>query len=772
MKPKPLATVALTLFLLASQNIFAADAKEIRKIEIKGNRRIESDAIRAKLRTKVGAAVDSGKLKDDVQSIYSMGYFRDVNVYFDDKSQTLTLDVREKTVISKIDFVGNDKIDDDDLKKEVNIKAFSYLDQNAIRENVEKIRRLYDKKGFYLASIDPQLVEKANNEAELNFKIVENTKVQVRQINFIGNKVFPDDELKGIIRTKEKGFFSFLTDSGTYQNEMLDQDRQILRDYYGHKGYIKAKVSPPRVQLTTDKKSLTLTFVIEEGDAYNVGKVDLDGEFVIPAEELRKKVKLKEREVADTFLIQQDLMTLSTAYADEGYAYANVIPRDRYDEDRKIVDITYFFQPGQKVFIERIEFKGHESTRDKVLRREMRIMEGDQYSATKIRESKQNIERLALYEEVKVSTPRGTADNKVNIVVEIKEKPTGTFSIGAGFNTLESFQVIGQITKRNLFGLGTDLQFDARFGGKTQAFNLQYRDEYFLDTRFGLTVNAFNMSRRWSNFDVTSRGGNIGLDYPLYVQGLRRVRAGVTYNLSDEILTDIRPTVEALFEGGITSSMTGRITYDTRNRVFEPSKGSFLELSEQMAGGYLGGANNFSKLEWDGRWFFPAADESSMPIIGGSVFALHLNLGYVAPLSDGERVPLFERYFPGGILSLRGFPIRSLGPEIQIASSSDPTGLISSDFAVGGNKQIIFNAEYIFPIIRPANIKGVIFFDMGNAFDNGESMFTLAGQRQSGGFGIRWFSPIGPLRFEWGFPLDRKEKESTVVFDFTIGSLF
>jgi outer membrane protein insertion porin family len=197
-----------------------------------------------------------------------------------------------------------------------------------------------------------------------------------------------------------------------------------------------------------------------------------------------------------------------------------------------------------------------------------------------------------------------------------------------------------------------------------------------------------------------------------------------------------------------------------------------MQVSEEVAGSLFGGDNNFTKTEFDGRWFFPVLGQSTAPIVGDSVFALHLGLGFVAPLHDNERVPLFERYFPGGILSLRGFQLRSLGPDVEVASNSDPSGFTTTPFHYGGNKQVLFNAEYIYNIIKPAQIKGVFFFDMGNAFDNGESLFTLTGQRQSVGFGIRWFSPIGPLRFEWGFPLDRQEDESFVVFDFTIGSLF
>lgn len=758
----------LSLFL----SPVAAFAQGISKIVVVGNKRIEKDAILSVMRLRKGFQLKPNRIQEDVQSIFSMGYFMDVQIFFHEKNGVLTVQVKEKTTIREVRFEGNEEEDTEDLESEIQTKPFSYVDENQIRQDVEKLQAYYDAQGRYLADIRSELKTLPSNEAILTFKIKEDRKVKIRRITFLGNTVFSDKKLKSIIRTKEKGFFSFLTGSGSYQQEFLAQDRQILRDFYGHHGYIKVKIGAPRVQLSPDKRSLSLTITIEEGEPYKVGNVGIDGTLIKPYDELFSEVTLKEGETVDTLKIQQDIAKLSNVYADEGYAYANVIPRDQYDEESKVVDISYFLQPGQKVRIERIQFKGNKSTRDKVLRREMQIREGEVYNITKIRQSRQNLERLALFEEVKLSTPRASSDDRVDIVVEIKERQTGTFSIGAGFNTLESFQVLGRVEKRNLFGYGVDLTLDAQIGSRTQAFNLQYRDEYFLDTKWGLRVNAFNINRRFSNFDLTSRGATIGFDYPLYVKALERVRAGLTYSLIDQRLSDLRPTVENLFQGGVTSSVTTSISRDTRNRVFEPSKGSLLRLTEEIAGGPFGGANAFSKTQFDGRWFFPAAPRSTLPLIGGSVFGLHLNTGYVAPIKDGDRVPLFERYFPGGILTLRGFTLRSLGPKIQVASSNDPSGFTTADFVVGGNKQLIFNAEYIFPIIRVANIKGVFFFDMGNAFDNGESLFTISGQRQSAGFGLRWFSPIGPLRFEWGFPLDRKEDESLVVFDFTIGSLF
>ncbi len=751
---------------------FNLQAQTIHEILFKGNQRIESTAIAIKTLQKVGQALDQKLIQASIHNIYSMGYFENIKVDFEPSTGVLIFHLVEKKLVKSVRFEGHDKLDAKDFEDQIKLKALDYFDDQAAHEDVERIKSVYEQKGYFLVTVDTVVTELDQALVSVVYKISENKKIKIERISFNGNRVFKDKDLKAVMFTKEKGFLSFLSGSGSFQNEMLEQDRQLVRDFYGRNGYIDARVSNPLVTMSANKQSMSVLFNLEEGEKYSISSVDIEDHGSYAKEKLLSKISVQANDVADTSKIQKDIFELSGVYADDGYAFANVIPQDRRDEEKKTIDLVYRIEPGQKVMIRYIQFIGNDVTRDKVLRREMELAEGDVFSRDKLRLSKANIDRLALFEEVKMSTPRGANDNEMDIVIEVKEKQTGTFSIGAGFNTIESFQVLGRIEKRNLFGYGVDLSLDARVGGRTQAFNLQYRDENFFDSKWGLTVNAFNIDRRFSNFDLTSRGGSLGFDYPLYQKGLERVRLGLTYSYIDQNLQDLRPTVENLFKSGKTGSVTTAISRDTRNRVFEPSKGSFLKLSEEIASDYLGGTNQFSKSEFDGRWFFSPFDTYKIPLIKDSIFAFHVGAGYVTPLSDGGQIPLFERYFPGGILSLRGFQIRSLGPKINIASSSNPSTLETSDFVIGGNKELIFNAEYIIPLIKPANISGVLFFDMGNAFDNGESLLTLSGQRQSVGFGLRWFSPIGPLRFEWGYPLDRKEDESKVVFDFTIGSLF
>jgi outer membrane protein insertion porin family len=744
----------------------------ISKITISGNQRIETAAILNMIQSKSGYPLSKIQIQSDIRRLYSSGYFQNIQVFLE--GGELSFDVQEKKTIVEVKFKGNESEKVKDLEKQISVKKFTYLDKGKVQEDVDKIKQFYDGKGFYLAEVEPEFVEKDKNQIEVIYKITEYQKVMVRRIDFMGNQKFSSKELKKVMRTREKGFLAFLTQSGKFQEDILAYDRQMVTEVYGQKGHINVKVNGPKIELSPDRRSLALTFFIEEGDSYTVGSVEVGGELLsMTQDDLNKKIKVQRNEVANTSKIREDIFALSSIYGDEGYAYANVLPNFEFFHDQKKVNITYLVQPGKQVTIREIRVSGNDSNRDKVILREMQITEGDLYNATKIRESKQNLERLALFQTVTVSTPKDTTGDYVDIVVQVEEKETGSFNIGAGFNTLESFQIIGRLEKRSIFGYGADVSLNAQIGKLTQIFNMSYNDEYFLDSKWGMAVNLFNISRRYTDFSLTSTGGTLGFDYPLYTKGLERIRAGLSYGLINQDLSDLRPTVEKLFTGGLTSSVTFSLSRDTRNKVVDATQGTFLKVSEEIAGAtVLGGDNSFTKSEVDARLFLPVLSTKRIPVISDSVVAFRINSGYVGPLEDGGSVPLFERYYPGGVYSIRGFQLRSLGPKIGVSTSNDVGSFTTSDFVYGGNKQFIFNAEYIFPIIKPANINGVFFFDMGNAFDNGETMFTLYGQRQSAGFELRWFSPLGPLRFAWGFPLDRTEDEKLVNFDFTFGSLF
>lgn len=745
-----------------------AFAEKVKEIKVESNVKIEDDAVLAMINSRKGD-LDRAQVTRDIKNIFKSGYFEDVAAEYDEKTDSLIFRVKEKLTIRKFAIRGNKKIDKEDILEEIKTKQYGYLNIKTLKDDIEKIRKLYDSKGYFLADIDYEIEELGKNEIALILKVNEQKKVLIKRINFLGNKIFRDSELKKVMITKEGGFFSFLTGSGKFNEEAFEHDREILQQYYGKEGYINAKITGPRLYLSKDMKSLFLNIMIDEGEQFSVGKVSVEGELLKSKEELMDMIEIEEGQIADSMKIRGDVQKLTNLYADQGYAYANIIPRPIPAKGKNVIDLTFDIQKGNKVYIERINISGNTDSRDKVIRRELQIKEGDLYSFTKIKESRENLERLGYFEEVRISTPVGTSQDKMNINIEISEKPTGAFQVGAGFNSLENFQFISQLQKRNLFGRGYDVALQANIGGRTKRFNLYWVDYWFLDSNVGLRLNAFNEQWRFIDFDLERKGGSLGFDFTLYKRGLHRVRLSTLYNIEVNDYTNIQETVENLFDDGTLSSFALTLARDTRNRIFEPTEGSLLSATATIAGGFLGGSNSFAKFTGQFKKFIPVS-KSRKPLIGGSVLQFNYEMGYVMPLFE-DRIPLYQKFFPGGIYTIRGFELRSLGPTLPVATSSDPSGFITDDFATGGNKQIIFNVEYLFPIFTAAGLKGVVFYDMGNAFASGEN-FNLYKLRYSMGFGIRWFSPVGPLRFEWGFPLDKKKDESAVVFDFTIGSLF
>ena len=745
-----------------------AYAQAIEEIAVKGNSRIGADKILEQVYNTAGQALDSEILRGDIRRIYELGYFDDVKADYDEASKRLTYIVKEKPVIVEVMFDGNKEKEDKDLRGEISTKAFSYLDRRTVLADLDALEKYYSSKGFFLAEIGYELELIRDGEVRLRYKIVESKKVLLRRINIIGNKLFSDEELKNVMLTKEGNWLSFLTDAGVFRDEQFEQDRAILGQFYGKSGYIKVKISEPRITLSADKKHLFVAFNIEEGDQYSIGTVDVSGDILTNKEEILELIKIKEGEIADSVQIRQDVESITDYYGDFGYFYVNVLPRTRDFPDRKVVDIDFAIDKGEEVYIERIEISGNSSTRDKVIRRELQINEGELYNRRKVRLSQFNLNRTSYFESVRISTPRGSSSDKIILRIDVVEQSTGSFSLGAGFNSLESFQFIGQVQKRNLFGLGYDIALQARLGGRTQNFSLRYVDPFFLDTKIGFNFTAFSTERQFVNFTQASGGGSIGLTFLLRQKDKQRLTLGVNYNFAAERIKDIRQSISNLFADGITSSATLSLTHDTRNRVFQPSEGVLIRGSTEVADGEFTGDNAFAKFVFDSSVFFPIIPERSW-FLPGSILQFHLNVSYLNGL--GSRTPLFERFFPGGILSIRGFGLRTLGPQIEIAEDASPSALTTDDFPIGGNKQLIFNVEYVFPLLRKAGINGVVFFDMGNAFAE-DQLINVADLRQATGFGIRWFSPLGPLRFEWGFPLDKKEEESPLVFDFTIGSLF
>jgi len=537
--------------------------------------------------------------------------------------------------------------------------------------------------------------------------------------------------------------------------------------------------------LSPDKKYLYISVNVEEGDQYRVGKIDIKGDLDIrpdPAalrDEIKKMMATKPGEIFNVGqFFNKDLPRISDIYKDDGYAWVNIATPYEEHPKEKTVDLTLEIQKGPKCYFEKILITGNVKTRDRVIRREMRIYETDQFTNVGIERSKGRVNALGFFEKVDVTYRKGSADNLVAVIVEVKEKPTGTFQVGAGFSSVENFLAQAQIAQYNLFGRGQSLSMTAQISSIRRLIDISFVEPYFLDTQWTFALDLYNTSWDYVEFLRNSTGGRLTFGHPITDD----LKFYFTYNLetvSVESGTSFERQVRLknIYESGLTSSVTGKLVYDTRNNRLFPSAGQYHTASVEVASNAFGSSNEFIRSYLMGRWYFPLPYSFVVKTNG--------SLGWITAFG-GTGIPISERFYVGGINSVRGFTLRSISPTIRVARQGLEPGTDLFDFAFGGNKELIFNLELEYPIIDKVGIRGVFFVDAGNAYGENEWFFQddkyrfPLGLLYSWGFGFRWFSPIGPLRFEWGFPITRRPDpylpgsylDDTFKFEFTIGNFF
>ena len=767
------------------------DGKTVVDVEVQGTRRIEVDTVLQQIETGPGDVIERRQISEDIHRVHELGYFDDIRVEaesVDDDRVILTFVVEEKPAIDAINFVGLDELDEDDIEEVVDLERFSILDTAQVNRAAEAIRDLYRDEGHFLAEVDFEISTREDRPdlAVITFQIQEYSEVQVKRVTFLGNEAIPERELRGVMATREGNFLSFFTEMGSFQEENFEEDLQRLMAYYYDHGYVQVQVGMPTLRLSPDKRHLYITVRIEEGAQHFTGDVDIQGDLLDDRENLLAMTSIGDEEVFRYSRMQQDLMQLQRFYQDAGYANAQIRPLTDIDAESQRVDVTFDINQGQKVRIGRIEVVGNTSTRDQVIRRELAIEEGHWYSASSIERSQQRIQRLGFFEGVDVTSQQTDRPDVVDLQVQVEERPTGTFQLGAGLSSQESFIFQGQVSQENLFGRGQSLQLSAQISAIRTMFNLRFSEPWLFGTRWNFATDLYNFDFLYQDFARRSTGGTLTLGYPIgeffgWPMG-DALRASLRYKLED---VNVRPggirggqaePSSPLFQGGLTSSVRAGMTYDTRDDQMFPTQGGYHSGTVEVADSALGSQNEFVKLDGDVRGY--------VPLFWNLVMRLNASGGYIASTSLDRPAPIFERYFAGGPETVRGFNRFTLGPSRRVASvSNDPAGRLER-FHYGGNKKLVLTAELEFPILAAAQLRGVIFADAGNAFDDGQP-FTLRPDlvaddeemyadalRTSVGFGVRWFSPIGPLRFEWGFPLQRLPDEDPVVFDFSIQQAF
>ncbi len=755
----------LLVMLLAPALSFAQVPDVIVEIRVQGLLRIPEASIRSKLQSRVGARLDRATVSDDLKRLHKMAVFEDIQAFKKDteKGVILLFAVRERPTLNRIVFEGNDELDKEELDKVVDTRTFDVVNEVAIKRIVGKIRDLYVEEGFYLADVQYELIDQPNNTVNLIFRIDEGQKVEVTSITILGNTKIEDEDIKTVLRTKEGGWFSFLTNSGQFKREVLETDLQFIRAFYLHKGYIMIKVGQPVVTLSDDKRSIDIVIPVEEGDQYSVRKVDVDGDLLFEKDFILSKLSLTAGMTFDSLLMQRDTQAIKNLYQDEGYANVTISNASLQDPETREIEFTYQIQKGNKVHIGRIAFEGAETTRDKVMRRVMKIHEGDLYSAKGIRRSRLQLMRLGFFERVDITTDPGATPDLMNLVVRVKERQTGTFQVGAGFSSLENFIATAQISKQNFMGHGQTVSVQATLSSIRSLYTLSFFDPYFLDSDWTLSLDLFNFQQDFDNFTRGSFGGSMSWGYR-FTDDLSLSMAYKAENVEISIggLRGSSATVLSfLGDGGFTSSLRGTLAYDSRNDRLFPSAGFFVTGSAEYASEFLGSENEFTRLIARGRYYWNPLWELVLKfnITGGYVFS-----------NGNKQVPGFERFFVGGIYDIRGFERNSVGPDFRVPVAREP-GAATGPFTKGGNKKLVMNVELEIPILKEVGIRGVLFFDAGNAYDDDEPV-DLGNLRTAVGFGVRWQSPVGPLRFEWGIPLKPRADEDPIVFEFTIGNSF
>jgi outer membrane protein insertion porin family len=722
-------------------------------ISIRGNQRIEAQAIEKEIKSKAGDPYLPEFLDQDLRAVFKMGYFSDVRLETEQTPQgkKITFVVEERPFVKRIDLSGNKEIKEEDLKEQITLKPFTILNLNTINETLEKMTAYYQSKGYYNVRITYTVTyEDKGQAAVIVYTINEGKKVFIKTIVFQGNKGFTEKQLKAVMSTNEKGYFSFITNSGVYKKELLEQDLEKIASFYFNHGYLKARVGEPLVKHEGDWLYVTLT--VEEGQPYRMGQVGISGDLIQPPEKMKASLAISKEKFYNREVIRKDILMLNDLYSLEGYAFAEINPQIKEDPARLIVDLTYEIRKGSKVYFERIDIVGNVKTRDKVIRREFKVTEKGLFDARSLRKSNENLHRLDFFEEINISTSPGSQEDRMKLKVEVKEKMTGSFSLGAGYSAVEKIMFMGQIQERNLFGRGQRLSLDAQLGAVTTRYNLGFYEPWVLDTLVSGEINLFNWTREYEKYNKESIGGNLGFGYPILGED---TRAFLTYAYEDANVTNVAEDAAQIIQDmkgrHRTSSLRLTLRRDTRDLIFNTTKGSLNSVSVEYAGGPLGGTNYFTRYSAGSGWH--------IPLLWGTTFFANGKWGYITRNAGGD-LPLYEKFYLGGINSIRGFKYNDISPR-------DP----ATNQQIGGEHMVQFNFEFIFPLMEKAGLKGVLFFDTGNVFTKEEGL-KLGSLRKSAGLGIRWYSPIGPLRLEWGYVLDQKTGEDKSNWEFTIGAFF
>ncbi len=716
----------------------------VKDLAVEGGRRVQEAVILGRVQTKVGSPFLPARVSEDIRSIFALGFFDDVQVKVEDfeGGVKLTFVVVERPFIRDIELVGNTRIDTKTLQEKIELKLGTVYNPVDVQKALEKLKDHYEEEGYFEIQITPETEKFPDGDVKVVFRIAEGRRITIDRIVIEGNKGLSENQIKAAMQTQERQYFIL---RGVVHRQRLEQDADLVVQLYNDYGYIQARVESTDVQLDRARARVVIKIVVVEGPQFFVGSVDVTGTNVLPVEEVRRRIRLKPGEPFSRSRIRDTLEGIRALYSAIGRASAEVIPVTTQDVAARKVNLTIEITEGPEVFVERINISGNVRSQEKILRREIPMAEGDLFTSQKLERARQRLVNLGYFETVKATTAPGSTKDKIVVNIDVAERPTGMFSLGGGFNSVDGLLGTVDLSQRNFLGRGWEVFVRFRGGATSQQGTLGFTEPWLFDRPLSAGFDLFDNRRVFLDFTVDSLGGDIRLSHPFF----DFARWHLNYRLTRDKISNVTSADEFLQrqEGTtVTSLVEGVVSRDTRDNVFVPSSGSRANLLLDVAG--LGGDSKFMKVVGDVSYF--------QPVFWGTVLAGHLEGGYGFGFGDHD-LPLFERFFLGGPNSIRSFKFRQVSP------------VDASGTRIGGTTEALLNIEYLIPLFF--GVRFATFFDAGNVYGF-STKFDLTDVRKAAGVGVRWQSPFGPIRLDWGLNLDRKEGEKSNQFHFAVGSPF
>ena len=742
---------AFFLMPIMESHVYAQTEELVGSVKIEGNKRVDTSTLLFYIKTRKGEALSRKQIGKDIEKIYDLGQFKDIRVETRQGSEGLEVVfiVEEIPSIGNVMLYGNKEIEDGDIHEIIGFKRGEAFQAHMMTDAKEKINSLYNEKGFFFTRVDVVSKISERNLMDIHVRVREGEKVGIKNLRFSGNKNFSDGDLSDQIETKAETWISFLDESGLYKKDTLKLDVFRLEGYYQDHGYIRVRVQDPKIDIDRESKEINISIPIDEGLQYRVGKVTSKEDDIVTEDEVLKALKMKMRDVYSISKLRTGVMNIGDLYSERGYAYADVNPITKINESSRTVDVNIEVDRGRKVYVGEITVIGNTRTLDNVIRREFRLKEGELFDSVKLKRSKQRINNLQFFEDVKIDTRRGKEPDLVEIITTVTERQTGSINVGAGFSSNENLIFNAGISQNNFMGTGRRVVFSTNLSSRRSDYNLSLTDPRLFDTELSGGVDAFNTKTNYWSYMAKRTGGGIRIGKSLSEYDW----LGINYNYADIEISDVKVATSYLKnESRTTSRISPSFIRDTRDNFMNPSSGSRHVVRLDLAG--LGGTK-FHKASYEGSHYWP--------MIGKLVGMVHGEISW----ADGyaaDSLPAFERYYMGGPNSLRGYQIRNVGPKDSLGNP------------LGGNQSLLLNLELQYPFTK--GLRGFAFYDRGQLYGGGDDTSTtattwdLAKMRDSIGAGVRFLSPFGPVGLAYGVKLDKATGEKDGEFHFSAGNSF